>query len=919
MHKSLFNNIITATLITLFVFSPIVPAMEAKAQVGSYNAVGSFTFGSGGVQGGLDGYIKGLAPAITQLPGCRKKLSSWIKNIFQKIKGIKKDDLGSGVKDTVDDFDLEVEAILVKETEFVRKREQAKKDAQDENTKSNKNIEEQETCTNAIGKMIVDRLVQKITLSSVAWIQSGFHGEPAFVQQPGKFLRDIVKDELLKFKIELSGQGQFPFAKAFIKAQADFFNKKFTDNARYSLNELIKETTPQYNGYQFSADFSAGGWNAWTALTGVPANNPLGFTVISNEEIGKRTAGTSKSLAERLQEQIDASGGFLGEERCADPGKEDMTRAEDKAAHDAGQPGCLKWVYVTPGRWAAESLTNAVDYQNKGLLKVETLNDALAAIIDALIQRFSNDVYSKGLAAIPEDGVDGGIILSEYSVGGGYSTTTQVEKDYPDYLQGSNWFAEHPNFNIRTDLTQAIIDEQRTYKEKLEKQNETLARIILWTKQLDYCIAGPSLSSYQEVSQVDLFSNADDIEGKTSKPGVGEIILSTAFGVVGKFFSNRIAQKREEEEEHVRRKDIITQVARVFNVHLYSAWGYNLYEDSKDIYQELILDAGDRDGLAKSILASYKEVIHNTYFNGSRSLAPMPLVTAEARIEYGKIISYDNIIDQNEEDISLSRSVIQRLAKIKDTIEDMGPEPDQNTDPVGYEQYEAEIKGLASELGQLTEHMVTGNDVSRSHKLLKELEAKEVYIKNDLLIDGCEKEMVKLYDEDIETYSKFYRRQPYKEPILYLYGDNVGQNERSMTNNNIPASGNTPAHNSYDPHIHTLWSEYAVKNWNKYDGFLYGSVYWNFMTRPYDGGNRLLPDGKTHNPPNRSKIGEELAKTGCKEFIDIVYFSYPGIAGDTKEPIDIGGLEPLGGGFKEPYGPNSCGVINHLEDLASMY
>jgi hypothetical protein len=306
------------------------------------------------------------------------------------------------------------------------------------------------------------------------------------------------------------------------------------------------------------------------------------------------------------------------------------------------------------------------------------------------------------------------------------------------------------------------------------------------------------------------------------------------------------------------------------------------------------------EGLGKSIIASYKEVIHNTYFNGSKSLAPMPIVTNEARNEFDRIDAYKGIIDENDDRIGLMNAVIQRLGRIKETIEDLGPQPDP-ADPA-FEDYENSLKPIIAEFGRLTGEMVTGDDVAKMHKMLQEVEDKETYIHDDLLTGpgGCEEEMIKLYDEDKPIYSKFYRRQPYGEPIPYLYGAEVGDKTREVAN----------------PHDRTAWSEQAVKNWNPNDGFLYGSVYWNFWARPYDGGNRYSADGKTPNPPNIAKIKQALSQS-CPEFIDVVYFSYPG--GDGK-PADIGGLDPVGGGGVIPYGSNDCSVISRrLEKMLGVY
>ena len=935
--RRILQNTITIFLIALFVFSPVVGVFEARAQVvsGGSNAIGSYSYGSGGLSGGLSTYVKGLGPAITQLPLCKKKIKSGIKSLFAKNKGVLAGEAKNqlkGLTGTIDEAQAQADAIASydkKANEKLDKTLTAAKDTQ----KAVQSIDENDTCLKSIGRMVVKMMLQKITLSTVQWIQSGFNGGPAFVQNPGRFLRDIAKEEILQFGMELnlgadcqatwsgdlfgtSGNSNInttsdcvsPYAKSWFKTQAQAFNRKFSDNAQYSLNELIAATTPEYTGATFRADFAAGGWNAWSALTAVPANNPVGFGLLAEAELSARLAGTQQSTAEQVQAALEQADGFLGDYRCADP--EGVTKDQHQAALEAGQPdlACKRWEYVTPGKVVAESATKIVNYQDNNLLKAEDLNDAVAAIIDALIARFSNDLYENGLAGFSDEGADGGLILNAYATDGNY-VVTQVETDYPEYLQGTDWFNEHPNFNLRTDLTQAIIDEQRTYVEKLEKQNEVLERVIQWVKVLDYCIPGPSPKNYREISDIDFFSDTEEI---TKNFDVAEFILQfDPTGIISGIASAILENQKEKEIK----KMIATNLGLMFDVHIYGAYGYSAHEDKKSINQDQVLNKDDMVGLGNNILTSYQEVIRNTYFNGAKSLAPMPIVTNEARAEFDRLDAYRGIVDENEDRIGLMRAVIQRLARIKELVEDLGPQPDP-ADVANFTAYEEALKPYLAEFGRLTNEMVTGDTVAQAHKMLQEVEDKEVYVYSDLLTGpgGCEEEMTKLYQEEPALYSQFYRRQPYGEPIPYLYGTNNNAKVKSI---NAVNSATGKAY--FDPTTKTAWSEQAVKTWNPYDGFLYGSVYWNFWARPYDGGDAYSGDSKTPNPPDLVKIKQALANS-CPEFIDVVYFSYPGGNVGGGRPSDIGGLDPAGGGELIFYGPNDCGIITRkLEKLMGIY
>ena len=68
-----------------------------------------------------------------------------------------------------------------------------------------------------------------------------------------------------------------------------------------------------------------------------------------------------------------------------------------------------------------------------------------------------------------DEGRDGSFVMNAGNMlsEGGYS---QVEDDFSLSQRNSEWLRNNPNFNIRTDLTQAMIDEQRIYVEKMEIQ-----------------------------------------------------------------------------------------------------------------------------------------------------------------------------------------------------------------------------------------------------------------------------------------------------------------------------------------------------------------------------------------------------------------------------------------------------------------
>jgi hypothetical protein len=298
-------------------------------------------------------------------------------------------------------------------------------------------------------------------------------------------------------------------------------------------------------------------------MTQVPANNPLGFKLMADNELQQRLEGTTQSTAEAVHEALAQANGFLGDQRCADP--VGLTREEHNKALIAGEKDsegniigiCKRWEYVTPGKLISEAATTAINYQNNAYLNATDLNDAVAAITDALLGQFSSTIMEKGFAGLSNQGADGTLYTTS-NVSTGVIFQTQTEKDFEPSQLTSSWLAANPDFNIRTDLTQALIDEQRTYSDKLALQNKELNSttdgkpykidvvtgrsnaygLIPAIYQLDYCIPGPHPGWEQDAQET--LTNIV-IPGANSAPGNSTFVnivssIPVIGGILGSIF-----------------------------------------------------------------------------------------------------------------------------------------------------------------------------------------------------------------------------------------------------------------------------------------------------------------------------------------------------------------------------------------------
>jgi len=789
MNKNLKNAISLFVIISVAIM-PFLNIQKANAQSAS-------------------GYITGLAPVIAKLPGCESQTrKASIDSLFTEndtnstsamAEGLSTGNYSSALEDIAKTASSEVDSIPTNDLNTITELQKQGKtlgtilSTTQDTKKSVASMDKNDNCLNAIGKAVVKILIQKLTLSIVNWIQTGNSGGPLFVQNPSKFFKDLAKEEILNFGLEINDPNKFPFGKAFLINEANAFNQHFADNAQYSLNEMIQQTTPESSAAAFSADFSMGGWGAWDALTQVPANNPLGFNLMASNELGKRLEGTEKSTAQFTSDALQQSGGFLGDNRCADP--VGVTKEENDAALNGDESSrlCKRWEYVTPGKVIGEKLTTAIGYNDQPLLDAQTLNDAIAAILDAVMAKFSSELTTNGLAALSQnndtssDQIDLGNLFNNTTTTG---TGTQFASSYT-----TQWIQNHPDFNLHTDVTQALVDEQRTYLDKLDSYNTALSELIEWTRQLDYCIPGPNPDWETTTSNAieSIHNPTSDDKSKNFWTETGGTLLHSLADPGGIFSfigtGTNISSNRA-------KKAAATFIQTILDV------GINPDQDQ-------ITNQGGIDSLLTNIFASYKSLIEKTYFTATDESAKyMPGVTLEARAEFKKIAGYEQIIQNNIDETTFRKSVITRLENFKEKIDNGTIASADLDDPSSQ---------AVNEFARISANFVSGDDIAKIDNLYKQALDETTYVKNDLLGGdfGCEKEMHDLWKNDPATYSKYVRRQAYPYPIDHLYpGD--GKEPYDIPYNSVDIEKMiTP--------VQFLTSGGGDPN----NGFLYGSTYGN--------------------------------------------------------------------------------------------
>jgi hypothetical protein len=249
------------------------------------------------------------------------------------------------------------------------------------------------------------QLLHQITADTVSWINSGFKGGPAFLQNPRGFLLNSA-DQLTGAFISDSGLLQglcspWNIDLRLTLALETSHNGSF-NNAQYActLSKIVGQAkNASIDGF-INGDFKQGGWNAFMDMT-VGSDNPAAQYLIAKSgiqsAINQKTQEINNDLAQGM--------GFLSSEKCT-PVTEDQIgqinageifEGVDFDYENGTYEQCVK---TTPGSYIAHALNVHTD---SGIVESEMAND-INAVTSALFTQLTNQLLQKGLSSLSGSG-----------------------------------------------------------------------------------------------------------------------------------------------------------------------------------------------------------------------------------------------------------------------------------------------------------------------------------------------------------------------------------------------------------------------------------------------------------------------------------------------------------------------------------
>ena len=645
------------------------------------------------------------------------------------------------------------------------------------------------TCIDKIAHHVAQAILHDLTLSTVNWINGGFNGSPTFVQDPKSFFKSIADEQTQGF-VNIIGfdSVKYPFGKMVAQSLVRMTTNNFEKNAQYSLDAVIRQQSGLPNaGYaDFMADFNVGGWSAWSAMIGNPANNPVGFYDISKQRLDSLTAGTNDSVAGYLQKQLTASNGFLDIKQCVDPTDYDSHKLSDTdranlqaivsdpsgngaddqtvraAAQRLAQGTCRQWQTVTPGHAISTSLDKVIGSPFDQLGLGKDLDQDLTLIFDTLI----NTIVQKGLSSPEVSGIgnSGGVNVVSYgsSLGGAGSNSSNGNGgSFASTLQNqSHWDSQLKTFNALTDIPK-VIQDQNNYISALNGVTGALKKYKYKLYELDYCIPGPHPGYENDLARG--IRNLEKALPETSEAidatqdSVGNAILHFFFGsgssnlhfFFGSGSSNPVSNFFFGSPNSHAEKAADT----------YSAWingstgielGYDGHPDAGSISTK-----EQAVNVFEKIKSEYTNAISNTYIYAS-----LPAVAAEAASEYRNIAGYNDAITASNTVISNMSVYIKQLNRLQERVVAVLPCAQGECDAASSAAAASEVDSINRAFVRLAPNLFTASDVATINDLTKDFLNNKIPDVNKMIKD-CHDEVAFDMSLPVQDQILLHDRMPY--------------------------------------------------------------------------------------------------------------------------------------------------------------
>jgi hypothetical protein len=239
---------------------------------------------------------------------------------------------------------------------------------------------------NGLAWAAAKNILSMIQRDIVRWINSGFQGSPAFIQDLQGFVTNIADETMGQLIQEIGGPLSFicsPFQLDVRIALATAYNRTRDKNSRRCTLTGALQNIQNFIG----GDMSQGGWNSWIRIVHQPQSyTPFGSTLEATAEAGIRIR-TAQGQQVNI---LNWAGGFMSSKVC-----------EPVAGPEGTTQRCR---ISTPGNVIANQLNRTLGLGDEALIAADQINE----IIGALMQQMVTQVITGANGLLGAGGGQGG-------------------------------------------------------------------------------------------------------------------------------------------------------------------------------------------------------------------------------------------------------------------------------------------------------------------------------------------------------------------------------------------------------------------------------------------------------------------------------------------------------------------------------
>ena len=235
-------------------------------------------------------------------------------------------------------------------------------------------IKNKECILDGLMTVIKEVLISSMTQSIVNWINNGFEGSPAFVDDLEGFMLDVA-DQVVGYYIEGSALAFLcsPFKlDVRISLALDYYS---TSRSTCTLTGTLDNIEDAFDDFT-----SEDAWDSWFELSINPNNNAYGSFIGARQQMREEIAAKQAVEAEKLR----YGDGFKSLEIC-----DDATTGDPFSPNLAANIGNLKinCRIATPGVVINEQLGNVLGSGFKQLELADEINEIIGALLGQLLKQ----------------------------------------------------------------------------------------------------------------------------------------------------------------------------------------------------------------------------------------------------------------------------------------------------------------------------------------------------------------------------------------------------------------------------------------------------------------------------------------------------------------------------------------------------